>query len=137
MFDLAGRLYLVDLPGYGWAKLSRTERRRLSLLLRGYFTERDPVGVVWLLDLRRDPSPEDQELAAVVTERSLPAIVALTKSDKLRWAQRLERVKAIREKLPVDLADSQWVVTSARTGEGIAQLRTAIERLTGMERLWI
>lgn len=136
VFDLGGRLYLVDLPGYGWAKLSRTERRRLSLLLHGYFTERDPAGVVWLLDLRRDPTPEDQELAAVVTQRSLPAIVAFTKSDKLRWAQRLERVRAIKEKLPVDLADSQWVVTSARTGEGIAQLRTAIERLTGMEGLW-
>ncbi|GBD32391.1 MAG: putative GTP-binding protein EngB [Gemmatimonadales bacterium] len=136
VFDLAGRLYLVDLPGYGWAKLSRTERRRLSLLLRSYFAERDPAGLVWLLDIRRDPSPEDEELAAVVTERSLPTVVAFTKSDKLRWAQRLERVKAIREKLPVDLADSQWVVTSARTGEGISQLRAAIERLTGMEGLW-
>ncbi len=136
VFDLAGRLYLVDLPGYGWARLSRRERRRVSLLLHSYFAERDPAGLVWLLDIRRDPSAEDNELAVVVTERSLPTVVAFTKSDKLRWAQRLERVKAIRQKLPVDLADSQWVVTSARTGEGIAELRTAIERLTGAEGLW-
>jgi GTP-binding protein EngB required for normal cell division len=88
------------------------------------------------LDIRRDPTPEDEELAALVADRSLPTVVALTKSDKLRWAQRLAQVKAIREKLPVELEDSQWVVTSARTGEGIPQLRAAIERLTGMEGLW-
>jgi GTP-binding protein len=136
VYDLAGRLYLVDLPGYGWAKLSRAERQNLSRLLQSYFAERDPAGLVWLLDIRRDPTPEDEALAAVVTERALPAVVAFTKSDKLRWAQRLARVEEIRAKLPVDLADSQWVVTSARTGEGIAELRKAIERLTGMEGLW-
>lgn len=136
VFDLAGKIYLVDLPGYGWARLSRSERKRMSLLLRSYFSERDPAGVIWLLDLRRDPSPEDQQLAEIICQRELPTVIAFTKSDKLRWGERLVRSQAIREQLPAFLTGAQWVLTSARTGEGISELRAAIERLTGVEGLW-
>lgn len=108
----------------------------MSLLLGSYFSERDPAGLIWLLDLRRDPSPEDEKLAEIICQRGLPTVIAFTKSDKLRWAERLARSGAILEQLPPDLARSQWVLTSARTGEGIPVLRAAIERLAGVEGLW-
>lgn len=131
MFDVNGRFYCVDLPGYGYARVSQAERRALSQLLRSYFAARGPAGVVWLLDLRRDPSPDDLAVGDLLTEHSLPVLPALTKADQVARGRRPERVRAILDGLGLDLAPEHCVVTSARTGEGIEGLRKAVERLVG------
>lgn len=128
VFDVEGRFYLVDLPGYGYAKVSFAERRRLLRLIRSYLSGRVRlVGVVWLLDIRRDPSPDDLDLARQLVDRSQPVLVAITKADKLGRGRRTPRTRAILTAL--EIPEDQCVVTSVRTKEGIVDLRTSIDAL--------
>ncbi|HWP36966.1 MAG TPA: ribosome biogenesis GTP-binding protein YihA/YsxC [Gemmatimonadales bacterium] len=129
VFDVDGRYYLVDLPGYGYAAASKRTRDALGRLLAAYFAARLPAGTVWLLDVRRDPSPDDRAMAALLAERRVPVLVALTKADKIAWGQRRARRDAIRRSLGVDVPENRYVFTSARTREGVVELREAIERL--------
>lgn len=136
VYHLAERAYLVDLPGYGYAELPRSERGALSRLLRSYLTGRSPAGVVWLLDLRRDPSADDHAMGELLADRRVPAIVTFTKVDRVGRAERRERLEAIRQSLGLELPDERVVLTSAKAREGILELRKAIERLVG-ERIWL
>jgi GTP-binding protein len=129
VFNLDDRAYFVDLPGYGYARVPRTLRQDLSRLLRAYFDTRHPAGVVWLLDLRRDPSPEDLAMGALLAQRALAVLVTLTKADKIPRGRRRQRVETILEALGLHPAPEHVLLTSARTGEGIPALRAAIERL--------
>ncbi|MGH7560448.1 MAG: ribosome biogenesis GTP-binding protein YihA/YsxC, partial [Gemmatimonadales bacterium] len=80
----AGAGYLVDLPGYGWARASHAERDRLRRLVRDVVTRRPGVSaVVWLLDIRHPPSADDRDMQELLVESGRPALVALTKGDKL------------------------------------------------------
>lgn len=125
VFD-TGTCYLVDLPGYGYARTSHTERRGLQKLVREYVTARASlVGTVWLLDVRRDPSPDDLAVGALLHERQLPILVAITKADKFGRGRRAERTRAILA--AVGIPRDQCVVTSSQTGEGIDDLRESIE----------
>jgi GTP-binding protein len=124
VFD-AGSAYLVDLPGYGYARVGRVEHRSLQRLIREYLECREPLaGAIWLLDVRRDPSAEDLEVSALLHRRELPVLVAVTKADKLGRMRRRERTQAILD--AVDVPSDQCVVTSARTREGIDELRDSI-----------
>jgi len=115
----------VDLPGYGYAKAAKTARRGFATLIREYLSNRrELIGVVWLLDIRREPSREDQEAKALLAARDLPVIIAVTKADKVsrgRWGPRVEAICS-----SLDAADVACVVTSARTGEGVSELRDAL-----------
>ena len=84
-------------------------------------------GVVWLLDIRRDPSPDDLHVRELLAATARPLLAALTKCDKLAKAKRAERVRELTAKLA--LAHDQVICTSARTGEGIAELTGAVEHL--------
>ncbi len=129
VFD-AGVFYLVDLPGYGYARIGREERRGLQRLIRDYVAERETlVGAVWLLDVRRDPSAHDLEIVELLDRRALPVLVAITKADKLGRGRRKQRTEAILA--AVGLPEDQCVVTSARTGEGIDDLRDSIFAFAG------
>lgn len=128
VFNVGDRFYLVDLPGYGYASVSHTERQRFRRLLERYVHDRPSVaGIVWLLDIRRDPSRDDLAFAAALAAAGRPVLAALTKADKLPRARRGAQVQHILSQL--GLADAQCVVTSARTGDGIAELRAAIREL--------
>jgi GTP-binding protein len=85
------------------------------------------AGVVWLLDLRREPSPDDHAMQDLLAEGGCPVLAALTKADKLPQAQRRSRERELRATLGVP--EDQVIVTSARTGEGVAELREAIGAL--------
>lgn len=122
--------YLIDLPGYGFAKLSHSERLRLKALVRDTVTVRPGLGtVVWLLDIRHPPSAEDLTMAEVLADAKRGAIVALTKADKLSRAQQLTAARARAEDLGIQVDDLH--ITSAAKGGGIAALGEAIiEALT-------
>lgn len=135
VYALADRVHIVDLPGYGYARLPAAERLALSRLLRAYVAGRDLSGLVWLLDIRREPSAEDLAMRDLLTERRARVIVALTKVDKAGRGARRERVARIRGALGLELPEEALILTSARTGEGVEDLRRAIERLVG-ERIW-
>jgi GTP-binding protein len=117
----APELYLVDLPGYGYARASKTERHRLATLVDAYLSRRDTLaGVVWLLDIRRDPSEDDSALQAMMARSGRPALVVLTKMDKLNHSQVAPRVRTLAAALA--LHEDQVQPVSSRTGAGIADL---------------
>ncbi len=126
-------LYLVDLPGYGWARVAKTERSRLRELIETYVRGRKSlIGVVWLLDVRRMPSQDDLAIAETLAEREIPILVAITKGDKLTRQRRTQQMRSIVE--AVDLSADQAVVTSAVTKEGMDDLRASILALAGDTR---
>ena len=118
-------LYLVDLPGYGFARASQGERRAYRRLLQRYLRDRGTLrGVVWLLDVRHDPSTEDREMGELLAESGRPALPVITKADKLPHGQRLARARAIGAVLGV--GPEPPLVTSSATGLGIADLGASI-----------
>ncbi len=126
-------LYLVDLPGYGWASVAKTERRRLRELIETYVRGRKSlIGVVWLLDVRRMPSQDDLAIADTLAEREIPILVAITKGDKVTRQRRTQQMHSIVE--AVDLSADQAVVTSAVTKEGMDDLRASILALASDTR---
>ena len=127
VFNWGGRCYLVDVPGYGWAKASRTARAEWRALVRSYVTERQGLaGVLWLLDVRRDPTGEDREFGALLAQRELPILPVLTKVDKLARRERATRAGQIARTL--GLEPGSLLLTSARTGEGQEELRESVLR---------
>ncbi len=119
------RLYLVDLPGYGYARVSKTERRRLRELIERYLQcRRELAGVVWLMDVRRTPSQDDMDIADKLAEAGIPILLAITKSDKLARQRRADQMRSILE--VVQLSQQQAIVTSAVTKEGMDDLKESI-----------
>ncbi len=121
-----GEILLVDLPGYGWARVSRAERARWQELVESYLEGRSALRLAVLLqDLRRDPSEDETLLLAWLAERGVPSLVALTKADKLKPMRRGQRVRALRAALAG--AADRVVATSAQTGIGIPELWRIID----------
>jgi GTP-binding protein len=128
VYDVESRYWIVDLPGYGYTRASKTERRGLSRLITSYLSNRQGLaGVIWLLDIRRDPSRDDLAMADLLIDRGIPVLVAVTKADKMSRSRRQERVQAILSQIGV--AEEQCVVTSAASREGVVDLRDSLEAL--------
>jgi GTP-binding protein len=125
-------LYLVDLPGYGFARASKSDRTGYQRLITGYLTTRDSLaGIVWLLDIRRDPSKEDLEMQERMVDSHWPVLAVLTKADKLTRSALPARERELAEIL--QLRPDQIQPTSSRTGLGIAELAASIIVLGGQE----
>ena len=125
VFTWGERCYLVDVPGYGWARAGREERSAWRRLVEGYLASRPQLrGVLWLLDIRRNPSPDDGAIGAVLEKRGVPVLGVLTKADHVARARRSGRAGAIAEALGLD--GEACVVTSALTGEGMEDLRESV-----------
>jgi GTP-binding protein len=122
-----GSLYVLDLPGYGYAKASHTDRRAFRLLITHVLDRARLAGVLWLLDIRREPSDDDRAMQELCAERETPVLAALTKGDTLARAARARRAGELRSAL--ELEEDQMIVTSAREKQGIEELREAIAGL--------
>jgi GTP-binding protein len=117
--------YLVDLPGYGFAKASKPERAAYRRLLEGYLRGRETlVGVVWLLDLRHDPSADDATFGELLEATGVPTLPVATKADKLALGVRTRRARELGAVLGAP--DEPPLVTSSTTGLGIADLGASI-----------
>lgn len=121
-------LLLVDLPGYGYAKVPHKERSDWRKLIERYLQNRRELRTAVLLqDVRRDPGEDETLLVEWLHARRIPVLLALTKLDKLKANERAGRLRELGEGLAVQ---QDWVVaTSARTGEGIDALWRCIDRL--------
>lgn len=120
------RLALVDLPGYGFARVSRAERQSWQRLIEAYLDARSVLRVALLLqDLRRDWSEDETLLLAWLAQRRIPALVALTKCDKEKPQRAAARERALRA--AIGLPPERVIATSATTGRGIEELWRAIE----------
>lgn len=127
-FDLDGRLYLVDLPGYGYAKVPKTQKRGWNRLIRDYLGGRPNLRCTFvLIDARRGLKEVDREIMKMLDEAGAAYRIVLTKTDKVKGAA-LEKVIESTEKnlKSHPAAFPQALVTSAHKGEGIENLRRII-----------
>src|SRR5262245_16130393 len=119
-----GELRLVDLPGYGWARVGKSERRAWQALVEAYLAKRGSLRLALLLhDVRRDPGPDESDLLPWLAARGVPVLGVLTKLDTLGASERAKRLRALGE---AGLA-LEWIATSARTGTGVEALWAAID----------
>ncbi len=117
--------YLVDLPGYGFARAGKAARASYRTRVTRYLRERPSLaGVAWLLDARHDPSASDLEMQELLVESGRPVLAVLTKADKLGRSAQRERARAIARALA--LPDDQVQLTSSRSGEGMEDLGASI-----------
>lgn len=130
-FELGGRLMIVDLPGYGYAKASKAEARAWTRLTRDYLRGRAGLRRLCLLiDARHGLKPSDSELMAMLAETAVPYRVILTKADKPKAVELAARRAEIEQALRSHAAAMPEVLaTSARTGSGIAELRADLATL--------
>ena len=127
-FDVDG-VKFVDLPGYGYAKVSHTEKQRWADLIGGYFgQERSFNLVISLVDIRHEAQKLDLQMVDFLTEAELPFVVALTKADKITRNKQNQAAAALRSSF--GLAQEQIIITSSETGLGIDELRRRIEDAT-------
>lgn len=125
-------IHIVDLPGYGYAKVSKGEKRRWSELIGGYLAddERDLRLIFQLIDIRHAPSADDIQMIDYMIDMEIPFVIIFTKADKLSNNQRIERLKAFESEIP-EFDAITCIVTSAEKGEGIDLVRSVIETVTG------
>ena len=127
-FRVNNGFVLVDLPGYGYARISREKKSEWRPMIESYLRRTTQLrGIVLLLDIRREPSDDDRAMLDFLAEVEVPTIVALTKTDKLSKAMAQERAAEISRALALD--PDQVIPFSAHTGEGRVELLEAIAGL--------
>ncbi|MBD3403856.1 YihA family ribosome biogenesis GTP-binding protein [candidate division GN15 bacterium] len=114
--------YLVDLPGYGYARVPKAVKESWGELVEQYLTGASRlIGLVLLLDSRRDPTPEDAQMLEWLAARELPALIVLTKADKLKRSQINQKVQQVERDLQLSA-----IPTSVKSGMGKNDLVRAI-----------
>ena len=127
-FKVEDRLYLVDLPGYGFARVPPRVKKSWSKMVETYFRKRSNLkAVVIILDIRRDPSRGDMDLLDWLKQFGIEFILVLTKADKLSRNKCFVRMKSINIELEGIISDSP-VIFSAKTREGREEIWGKIER---------
>jgi GTP-binding protein len=127
-FRINNAFVLVDLPGYGYARVSKEKKAQWKPLIESYLRRTTQLrGIVLLLDIRREPSDDDRAMLDFLAEMEVPTIVALTKMDKLTRAAALKQAADISRALA--LASEQVIPFSAQTGEGRIELLEALTEL--------
>lgn len=118
----------VDLPGYGYARLSKQELSRFGELMEGYFqSDRNIALVVQLIDMRHPLTKDDEGMIMFLKEMNIPFIIVMTKADKLKKKAYEERLKASREELAF-AGNVPVVPFSSVTGQGINGIKNYIEK---------
>lgn len=130
-FDVNKEFVLADLPGYGYARISKERKAEWRPLIEGYLKDSAKLwGVVQLLDVRHDPTDDDHTMLDFLADLGVPTIIAVTKVDKLTRPQMRERVEHLAKYLGLD--PDQIVPFSAKTGEGRDDLASALVQLLAM-----
>lgn len=122
-------VYFVDLPGYGYAKVAKSEKERWAGLIEGYLnSERDIRLIFLLIDMRHAPSADDLHMIDYLVEAELPFVVILTKADKLKKMARQARMEAFAQEIPY-FSELTVIPFSSQTFEGVEQVRQIITEL--------
>src|ERR1700686_2651969 len=127
-FRINNTFVLVDLPGYGYARVSKEKKAEWKPLIESYLRRTTQLrGIVLLLDIRREPSDDDRAMLDFLAEMGVPTIVALTKAEKLTKADAREKVAGVSRMLALE--PDQVIQFSAQSGEGRVELLEAITQL--------
>lgn len=131
LFTLGEDMAFMDLPGYGYAKLSHQERDRMARIIHGYIVAREPLkGVLLLLDARRDDvSDNDRQMAAFMLKHNRPVLLVCTKADLVPKNRRLAQQRRLEKSFGVPAGWS--VMCSSKTKEGVKELWQRIDELFG------
>jgi GTP-binding protein len=117
-FKINGDLYFVDVPGYGFAKVSKTEKEKWGKMIEQYFTNREDLkAVILLIDLRHPPTKDDQAMYGFLKHNGIPVIVVATKADKINRGQWQKHMKVVKETLEL-YPDDTLLLFSSETGQG-------------------
>lgn len=124
-------IYIVDLPGYGYAKVSKGEKNRWASLIEGYLNDKSrKLDLIFqLIDMRHAPSRDDLQMIDFMVENELPFVIVLTKADKLKPTARNLRMEAFKEEIPY-FDEIEVIPCSAQTGEGIDKIKEIIEQVS-------
>lgn len=124
-YNIDNAVKFVDLPGYGYAKVSDAEKIRWSKLVEGYFNSNRKISlVVQIIDMRHLPTKDDLNMISYLAQRRFNFIVVLTKSDKLNKCQRLKSLLALEKVFEKNI---KTLTFSSLTGEGVEDLKLIIE----------
>jgi GTP-binding protein len=124
-------IYIVDLPGYGYASVSKSEKAQWGDLIGGYLGdgERDLALVFQLIDMRHAPSKDDIQMINYLIDCEIPFVIIFTKADKLKPTARRERLEAFKSEIPC-FEDITCIPFSTVTGEGVEEVRGIIEEIS-------
>ncbi len=128
-FDLAGTAYFVDLPGYGFAKVSKGMQDGWQTLITRYLETRETLCcVVVIMDIRHGAKPQDGQLISWLKQKNIPYLPVYTKADKLSGNAKDKNAAALDAGHTIDR--SQRIIFSAKTGQGKAELERALATFT-------
>ena len=120
--------FVVDLPGYGYARAPKSVRDAWRPLIEGYLKKSDDLlGVVQLIDARHEPTKDDLQMVDFLSSIEMPTLFVLTKIDKLKPAERERRLRDTTARLGIDV--EQVLPFSSTTGEGRDALLESLEHL--------
>lgn len=120
-------IYFVDLPGYGYAKVAKSEKERWAGLIEGYLSsDRDIRLVFMLVDMRHAPTKDDIHMINYLIDTEMPFVLVLTKADKLNKTERAKRLEAFKDEIPC-FEDIHVIPFSSQTFEGVDELRQIVE----------
>ena len=121
LFNIDGEFVLVDLPGYGFAKVSKSERESWGEMVNGFLSGTEGIGLMLhLLDIRHEPTAEDVQMSVWLRHFDIPFLTVLTKADKLSRAQQQRSMMTIARKIAIQ--PWEMVPFSAVTKAGRDQL---------------
>jgi GTP-binding protein len=121
-------LYFVDVPGYGFARVSKKEREAWGKMMETYFTTREQLrAVVLIVDLRHPPTKDDVMMYEFLKHYQIPTIIIATKADKVPRGKWQKHLKVVRETLNI-IDDDELILFSAETGQGKEEAWAALER---------
>ena len=133
-YSVNDQWFWVDLPGYGYAKVSKEMKAQWGKMMNTYFAQRETLkAVIQVVDIRHAPSAEDKEMHRWLISCGLPTMVVATKADKISKGRWQNHVKVIAQGLNLE----NWQVIlpySAETGEGVEELHKAIEEMLAPRR---
>jgi GTP-binding protein len=126
-YKIEEQLFFVDVPGYGYAKVSKSEREAWGKMIERYFTGRQELkAVVQIIDLRHPPTADDRMMYDFLKHYNIPCIVIATKADKIPKGKWDKHKKIVKETLEMEKSDP-LIVFSSETGLGFEEVWKTIE----------
>lgn len=126
-FNINDDFYLVDLPGYGFARVAPQEQARWSTMMEEYFMlSKDLKHIFLLMDIRRDPSPDDLQMSLWIQHSAVPCTIIATKADKIAKSKRKQLSKKLSDKLAMTFA-TPTIEFSSLERSGVLDIRNRLD----------
>jgi len=136
LFNINDDFYLVDLPGYGFAKVGPNEKQRWSTMMEDYFAlSKDLKHIFLLMDIRREPSQDDLQMSLWIQHSAIPCTIIATKADKISKSRRKPIVSKLSDKLAMTFA-TPTIMFSSLERSGVLEIRQRIDDILNDKPLY-